>query len=175
MGVLVVPYSDSWPVLFASESDRLAAALSPWLVGSIEHIGSTAVPRLAAKPILDMLAPVSALDAARSAVPVLADLGYRHAEHRPREALWFYKQHGEDRETRTHQLHLTRPCSALWRERLTFRDALRDDPSLLLEYQDLKQSLAPRSGDLTEYTDGKRDFVLRVLRSTGVEPEAGLA
>ena len=169
MSVLVVPYSDSWPALFIAEADRLAATLAPWLVGNVVHIGSTAVPGLAAKPILDMLAPVEDLNAARSAIVVLAELGYRHADHRPDEALWFYKQQGEEHETRTHQLHLTRPDSALWRERLTFRDALRDDPSLMIEYQELKQTLASGAGDLTDYTGGKRDFVGRVLRSKGVD------
>lgn len=169
MSVLVMPYSDSWPLLFEAEADRLSATLAPCLVGSVEHIGSTAIPGLAAKPILDMLAPVEDLDAARSAMSLLADLGYRHADHRPREALWFYKQQGEEDETRTHQLHLTRPDSALWRERLTFRDALRDDPSLLVEYQYLKQALASDTDDLTGYTRGKRDFVVRVLRSKGVD------
>lgn len=168
MSVLVLPYSDSWPALFESEAGRLAAALGPWLIGSLEHIGSTAVPGLAAKPILDMLAPVEDPGAARSAIPVLADLGYRHADHRPRESLWFYKQQGQEWDARTHQLHLTRPDSALWRERITFRDALRDDPSLLIDYQSLKKALASDCDDLADYTAGKRDFVARVLRSKGL-------
>ena len=169
MSVLVLPYSDSWPVLFQAEAQRLAATLAGWLVGDIEHVGSTAVPGLAAKPILDMLAPVADLDPARSAIPVLSDLGYRHADHRPHEALWFYRQLGDDYDTRTHQLHLTRPGSALWRERLTFRDALRDDLSVLIEYQDLKHTLARSGGDLTGYTASKREFVIRVLRSKGID------
>ena len=115
-----------------------------------------------------MLAPVEDLDGARAALPVLADLGYRHADHRPHEALWFYKQQGEDHDTRTHQLHLTRPDSALWREWLTFQEALRDDHALLSEYQDLKQALASDNRDLTDYTGGKHDFVGRLLLSRGV-------
>lgn len=169
MSVLVVPYSDFWPALFAAEADRLTATLAAWLVGNVEHIGSTAVPGLAAKPILDMLAPIQDLNVARSAIPALAELGYQHADHRQHEALWFYKQWGDDYNSRTHQLHLTRPDSALWRERLTFRDALRVDPSLMIEYQDLKQTLASGTFDLTDYTAGKRDFVVRVLRSKGVD------
>lgn len=164
----MVPYSDSWPVLFEREAGRLHAALDPWLVGCVEHIGSTSVPGLAAKPVLDMLAPVADLDAAREAVPVLRELGYRHADHRPHEALWFYKQKEDDYGTRTHQLHLTRPDSALWRERIAFRDALRDQPTLVATYQALKQALAAGSGDLNDYTSGKRDFVAKVLRSKGL-------
>ena len=155
-------------MLFEQEAVRLQTALAPWLLGGVEHIGSTAVPGLAAKPILDMLAPVADLNDARAAVPVLADLGYMHGDHRPREALWFYGQEGEGFETRTHQLHLTRPDSALWRERVAFRDALRADASLLDEYQALKKTLAANGGDLTAYTAGKRAFVAGVLRSTGL-------
>ena len=87
-------------------------------------------PRPAAKPILDMLAPVADLNVARVAVPVFAELGYRHADHRPEEALWFYKKPAGDYESRTHQLHLTRSDSRLWRERLGFRVALHEDVGL---------------------------------------------
>jgi GrpB-like predicted nucleotidyltransferase (UPF0157 family) len=134
----------------------------------IEHIGSTAVPNLSAKPILDMLAGITDLDAAREAIPVLAELGYRHADHRPHEALWFYKQPGEKYEDRTHQLHLTQPDSTLWRERLAFRDALREAPRLRDEYESLKQVLSSAT-DLAAYTRGKRDFVSAVLLARGVQ------
>lgn len=166
-----MPYSDSRPVLYEAEAYRLPATLASWLVGDVEHVGCTAVPGLAAKSVLDMLAPADDLDAARSAIPLLADLGYRHADHRAKEALWFYAQPGEGYATRTHQLHLTRPDSSSWVERLTFRDALRDDPSLLTEYRDLKQALASDAVDLASCTAGKRDFVVRVLRSRGVDIE----
>ena len=168
MGVAVVPYSAEWPALFEQEATSLRLALEPWLVGGVEHIGSTAVPGLDAKPILDMLAGVGDLHRAREAVPVLAGLGYRHADHRPHEALWFYKQRGADDGTRTHQLHLTRTDSALWRERLAFRDALRADARLRVEYQDLKRSLADTSHDLSDYTRGKREFVAAVLQRSGI-------
>jgi GrpB-like predicted nucleotidyltransferase (UPF0157 family) len=168
MSVAVVPYSDAWPAQFEQEAALVGAALAPWLVGAVEHIGSTAIKGLAAKPILDMLGPVSDLEHARDAVPPLARLGYRHAAHSPREALWFYKQTGDDYGTRTHQLHLTRVESALWRERLAFRDALRADPELLSEYQALKCVLAKHE-DLVGYTDGKRDFVAKVLKRAGLE------
>lgn len=168
MKPVVEPYSQSWPGIFSEEAARLQTVLAPWLVGDLEHIGSTAIPNLAAKPIVDMLAPVAQLDAARRAVPVLADAGYQHADHRPYEALWFYRQSGQDYATRTHQLHLTRKDSALWRERLAFRDALRREPPLAAEYESLKRALAAGDGDLRYYTAGKREFVERVLEGAGV-------
>ena len=168
MGVTVVPYSPTWPAMFEAEAARLTAALEPWLVGGVHHIGSTAVPGLAAKPVLDMLAGIGDLDGARAAPPVLRMLGYRSADHRPHEALWFYKQSGQEYGTRTHQLHLTRTDSALWRERLAFRDALRADSGLRTEYDDLKRRLADGTDSLADYTSGKRHFVADVLARAGV-------
>lgn len=168
MAVSVVPYSECWPSQFESEATLLRECLSSWCVGEIEHIGSTSVRGLASKPIVDMLAGVKDLEQARQAIPVLAGLGYEHADHRPHEALWFYKQLGEDYAQRSHQLHLTQVGSALWRERLTFRDALRCDAGLRDEYQALKQTLAVTTSELMDYNQGKRDFISRVLRDNGV-------
>ena len=167
MPVTVVPYDDGWPGAFEREAVLLRDVLRPWLVGGVEHIGSTAVPGLAAKPILDMLAGVRALAQARDAVARLEALGYRYADHRPHEALWFSKQPSDDYASRTHQLHLTEVGSALWRERLAFRDALRADDGLRDEYQALKQRLA--DSELDDYVQRKRPFVARVLRSRGVD------
>ena len=146
----------------------LEARLAPWLSGAVEHIGSTAVPGLDAKPIVDMLGPVRDLHVARDAIPVLAELGYQRGEHRPDEALWFYKQTDKTYETRTHQLHLTCLDSRLWRERIVFRDALREDDGLREEYAGLKHALS-KAPDLDAYTDGKRAFVAGVLTSRGVQ------
>jgi GrpB-like predicted nucleotidyltransferase (UPF0157 family) len=87
---IVIPYDPAWPRLFEGERARLERALAPWLKGGIHHIGSTAVPGLAAKPIIDMLAGVRDLDEARAAEQPLAALGYVHREHRP-EAHLFVK------------------------------------------------------------------------------------
>lgn len=167
MSVAVFPPSRAWQAAFADEAAVLDAHLGPWLTGPVEHIGSTAVPGLPAKPIVDMLAPVADLAAARDAIPVLERLGYRHADHRPQEALWFYRQPGDDYATRTHQVHLTTHGSDLWRERVAFRDALRADTRLRDDYAALKNRLATGAG-LPEYTAGKREFVAAVLRAQGI-------
>jgi GrpB-like predicted nucleotidyltransferase (UPF0157 family) len=168
VSITLLPYSQAWPALFEEEATRLRDALRPWLVDGIHHIGSTAVPGLAAKPILDMVAGVADLGLARHAIPVLAALGYEHSDHRPNEALWFYKQPGADYRTRTHQLHLTRPGSDLWRERLAFRDALRSDPQLRADYEALKRALAAASDAVSDYAGGKRPFVEAVLERQGI-------
>ncbi len=165
-----MPYDPDWPRRFERERDRLEQALAPWLSSGVHHIGSTAVPGLAAKPVIDMMAGVQDLAEARAAFRPLRDLEYAAGVHRPHEAHWFHLPIAEDWALRTHHLHLTEPGSDLWRERLAFRDALRADDGLRAEYQELKLRLARAHGaDLQAYTRDKRDFVARVLAATGIQ------
>ena len=168
MGIEVRPYDDRWPVQFVQERALLEQALSPWLAAGVHHIGSTAVPGLAAKPILDMIAGVADLRAASAAVPALLALGYLQGEHRPHEALWFAKYAPGEPDRATHGLHLTEVGSSLWRERFAFRDALRADPELAREYAALKTRLAAEHTHLPAYTREKREFVASVLEGAGV-------
>lgn len=164
--IAVVPYDPEWPHLFEAERALLERLLAPWLDEGIHHVGSTAIPGLAAKPVIDMIAGVHDLAAAEAAVPVLEELSWVHAFHRP-GALWFRKGPAEQQ---THALHLTEPGSDLWRERVAFRDALRADPQLRAEYERLKQELAAaHPDDRLAYTAGKRAFVGRVLAAAGIE------
>ena len=142
--------------------------LAPWLDGEIEHIGSTAVTGLAAKPVIDMLAPVRDLEGARSAFEPLRSVGYEYREHRP-EAHAFAKPGGAAWWQTTHGLHLTERGSDLWVERLAFRDALRADPALAAEYEEWKLREANAAGADGPYAASKFDFVARVLADAGVE------
>ncbi len=153
---VVVLYDQAWPGLFEAERARLEVALEPWLEGGIHHIGSTAVPGLEAKPIIDMLAGVRNLEEARAAEAPLAALGYVYREHRPEAHLLFKEAYG---------IHLTEPGSDLWRERLAFRDALRSDPELRREYAQWKLL----HGGGKPYTASKTPFVARVLAGAGVQ------
>jgi GrpB-like predicted nucleotidyltransferase (UPF0157 family) len=150
-----VAYDPDWPRRFDRERTLLERVLAPWLFGGVHHIGSTAVPGLVAKPIIDMMAGVRDFVAARAAISVLSGQGYAHAPHRP-EAYRFSKPPSPNWYECTHHLHLTEPGSDLWRERLAFRDALRADPALRDEYQALKERLARVHGaDLPAYTADK--------------------
>jgi GrpB-like predicted nucleotidyltransferase (UPF0157 family) len=165
---VVVPYDPAWGRRFEAERTILEAALAPWLDGRIEHIGSTAVPGLSAKPVIDMIAPVRELEAARAAFEPLAAVGYRHREHRP-EAHCFHKPAGSEWWEATHGLHLTERGSDLWRERLAFRDALRADPRLAAEYREWKLREAREPGAETPYAADKFPFVSRVLAQAGIQ------
>ncbi len=162
--VALVAYDPRWAVEFEAERALVEAALEPWLVGAVEHIGSTSVPGLAAKPIIDMLAPVRGLSEARQAIEVLSGLGYGHGVHRPDEAHYFTKPPTDHWWERTHHLHLTTPTSLLWRRRIAFRDALRRRPDYRVRYEHLKRELAAAHGaDIAAYARRKDDFVNEVL------------
>lgn len=158
----VVPYSAEWPRRFETERAQLEVALAPWLEGGVHHIGATSVPGLAAKPIVDMMAGVRDFEEALAAYEPLLAGDWEHTPHRPGIAHHFSKPGCG--------LHLTEPGSDLWNERLAFRDALRADPELVAEYAALKLRLAEQHpDDIAWYTEGKREFVGRVLAGAGLE------
>ena len=171
--VTLFPYDPEWSRLFERERVVLESVLGNWLVGPVEHIGSTAVPGLAAKPIIDMLAPVRSLPEAAAAIPVVVALGYAHGVHRPEEAHFFFKPAVKNWWERTHHLHLTEPTSVLWRRRIAFRDALRSREDYRTRYERLKRDLAnAHGGDIAAYARNKDDFVNEVLGTSyiGVAP-----
>jgi GrpB-like predicted nucleotidyltransferase (UPF0157 family) len=163
----VVPYDAAWPAMFEAERRLLQDSLAPWLSGGIEHVGSTAVPGLSAKPVIDIMAPVRSLAESTSAIAVAARHGYLHHPYRAQVMHWFCKPSPT---VRTHHLHLVPLDSPLWRERLVFRDALRRDAALRTEYGALKRELAVRFPfDRDAYTDAKTPFVQRVLAAQGAQ------
>jgi GrpB-like predicted nucleotidyltransferase (UPF0157 family) len=159
--ILLADYDPAWPAAFESERERLAELLGNWLRGSIEHIGSTAVPGLRAKPVLDIMAEVESLEASRPAIQAVSRLEYVYYPYRADVMHWFCKPSPAHR---THHLHLVPLGSVLWKERILFREALRRDPALAAEYAELKTLLADRHRhDREAYTEAKSDFVVRVL------------
>ena len=160
--IVLLPYDPEWPRMFEVEHARLEQVLAPWLDGGIHHIGSTAIPAIAAKPIIDMMAGVRDFEEARAAYEPLLAAGYLHTPHRPGIAHHFSKT--------SFGLHLTEPGSDLWRERLAFRDALREDAALAAEYERLKLRLARETDDAATYLKAKRPFVAGVLARSGIAP-----
>ena len=168
--IAIVSYDFEWPRRFEAERALLADVLRPWLAGGIHHVGSTAIPGLAAKPIIDMIAGVGDFKEARAAYAPLQRHGYHHTPHRPGIAHHFSKPSPDPLDAQ-YSLHLTEPGSDLWLERLALRDTLVADPALAAEYQSLKLQLRERHPeDLAAYTTGKGEFVARVLELHGLEP-----
>lgn len=159
--IRLAPYDPSWPGCFERERGALNAAIEQWVTGGIHHVGSTAVPGLAAKPIIDILAGVESLDASRDCFEPLAGLDYLYAPYLADEMHWFCKP---DPSRRTHHLHLVPTGSARFRDELSFRDRLRDSPAVADEYTELKRELAQRFADDREaYTDAKTNFIREAL------------
>src|SRR6185295_17629540 len=152
----IVPYDASWPRLFREEREQLARLLAPWLAGPIEHIGSTAIAGLPAKPIIDIMVAVADLDTSRDALPAAASHGYLYFPYRADVMHWFCKPTPS---FRTHHLHLVPVGSRLWDDRLAFRDCLRRTPAIAAEYAALKCRLADlHRFDREAYTEAKGPF-----------------
>ncbi len=158
----IAPYDPAWPLMFAAERDLLVPVLARWLDGGIHHVGSTAVPGLGAKPVIDIMAGVRDLGQARAAIAPLADLGYLYAPYRD-GMLWFCKP---DPAHRTHHLILVEPSHPRWLDRLAFRDQLRADPQAATAYERLKRRLATEHRTEREaYTEAKTQFIHDTLSS----------
>jgi GrpB-like predicted nucleotidyltransferase (UPF0157 family) len=159
--VHIEDYDPMWPVLFSVERQRIVEVLEPWMAGPIEHVGSTAVPGLRAKPIIDIMVAVRTLEESRPAIDVLRSLSYGYYPYRADLMHWFCKPSPE---FRTHHLHLVPFRGRLWTERLLFRDYLRSHPQAASEYAMLKARLAEEHRfDREKYTDAKGPFIQRIL------------
>jgi len=167
--IAISAYDAGWPESFRREKEHLETCLPTDLVRRIEHFGSTAVPGLAAKPIVDMLVEVTDLQATKDQIaPLLEAQGYdyfwrpTHGDDGPPFYAWFIKR---DPETgaRTHHIHMVeRHFTEHW-DRLLFRDYLIEHPEVAKEYAGLKARLASASAkDRLAYTRGKTEFITRV-------------
>ena len=161
----IVPYDDGWPAAFERQRSRVEPVLRPWLVGPVEHIGSTSVPGLPAKPIIDMLARVTDHRHTAGIVEAMATVGWVHApEPGDDEARkWSFCFPGIAR--RTHHLHVHEVESPVWRSLPAFRDHLRTHPGDAAEYARLKMLLAAADAhDRPRYRAGKAPFITDLLK-----------
>ena len=150
-----------------TEKARLAVLLAPWLVGGVEHVGSTAVPGLAAKPIIDLMASVRDLDEViDQAGGALWDAGWWYVPPELDGRPWrrFFVKPDESGQHRYAHLHVIAAGHPRWAEQIAFRDALRRDDELARRYGDLKRRLAAEyAADREAYTEAKGEFVRDAL------------
>ena len=159
-GFSIAPYDPVWPLDFAAEADRLAESCRD-LPLRIEHIGSTAVPGLSAKPIIDILIGVPPRAAREPYVAAIRGLGYEHRGAAGIPGRNYFRRGSP----RTHHIHLVSWSSALWRDHLLFRDWLRRNESAALEYAVLKRELAAMFADnRLRYSESKGPFIKATLR-----------
>ena len=158
--VTLAPYDPAWVDMFAAERARILDALGDSLPLAIEHVGSTSIPGLVAKPVLDMLAGYPAGASLDAYVEALARMGWVHRGENGIPGREFFRRG----DPRAYHLHMAVRHGAFWREHLAFRDALRTRPELRDAYADLKLDLARRfPRDRESYTNGKTRFVRRVV------------
>jgi len=170
--VELTEYDPVWRKRFVEQQACLAGLLAPWLAGAIEHVGSTSVPGLRSKPIIDILAPVRSLAEARQAIPVLGSNGWLFwpADPNGTYRLWFLRP---DPAARTHHLQVIQYDDANARALIAFRDALRRDAGLRDRYDALKEELAGRHrSDRNAYSNAKTAFVQAVLGAEGAAPSS---
>ena len=172
--ITLAEYDPRWPDLFAEEAARIRATVGGDLILGIEHFGSTAVPGLAAKPIIDLLVAVRSLAEARErGVPALEAIGYSYWRDDPAPDRLFLVKGLPPNGPRTHHAHVVEPGVShdprlgefTFTDRLLFRDALRNDREEAERYAALKRDLADRFPDDREaYTQGKTEYVYRVMQ-----------
>lgn len=161
--VTIVDYDSRWPILYEEEKRRILEAVGH-KASAIEHIGSTAVPGLGGKPIIDMMAGVHQSTEADECVPLLRDLGYRDVTPEPDEPDWHYclskPYQGETAKLENFHLHFVKFMSDHWKRHLFFRDFLRTHPDVAKQYYKLKKKLATKYGsNRIGYTEAKTSFI----------------
>ena len=158
--VRLVPHHASWSEEFRREQHRLLAAIGARVV-AIEHVGSTAIPGIYAKPVLDIAVAIQDLNQASSLQPAMQQIGYDFPGDIgiPGERIF-----GRGPEILTHLVHVVQAAGAKWSEYLDFRDSLRSDVELARRYDQLKRELAQRfPEERAKYTEGKGPFIQCVM------------
>ena len=158
--VEIVNYDEAWPAAFEEERELLVSAVGAYLTGSIEHVGSTSVPGLVAKPIVDIQVGVAGLEESRPIFGSLESIGYSYDSVRP-DVMHFFDKRVPG--TQTYNLQLIPYRSDCWNMRIAFRDYLRSHPETAQEYAALKRELARRFRlDRAAYGEGKGPFIRRI-------------
>ncbi len=162
----LVAYDNQWPYLAELEIQTLCNVLPKKHIIDIQHVGSTAIPGMLAKPIIDIQIAVDSLYAIKNiAIETLKTLGYEYWYDNPdTERMFFVKGMPPFGEKRTHHVHIVEPSSKHWKEKILFRDYLISHPQIMREYEKLKRSLATQhTYDREQYTDAKTKFINDIL------------
>jgi GrpB-like predicted nucleotidyltransferase (UPF0157 family) len=158
--ITLAPYDEHWPAEFEAEAERIERVCAG-LPLRLEHVGSTAVPGLSAKPIIDILAGVPPRARRRDYVVALTGIGYEHLGAHGIPGRDYFRRGIP----RSHHVHLVSWSSTFWKEQLLFRDWLRAHPERRREYEVLKRELALTfAADRRGYGEAKGAFVRSVVR-----------
>jgi len=160
--VVIVNYNPLWQTLYESEARLIRRVLGSRIL-AIEHIGSTAVPNLGGKNIVDIMAGVNSLEEAKQCLAPLESIGYTEVIPQVNNADWYYCLE-KSQQTPGFHLHLVRFGSEHWKKHIIFRDFLRKNPKVAQEYCALKKELSAKYGtDRLGYTEAKTAFIESVI------------
>lgn len=160
--VRLAEYNPEWKQLFRKEQSLLKEALGNKFI-SVEHVGSTAIPGIKAKPVLDIMLAIADLDDWEQIQEPLAALGYKFRKDFRKEQQHILFVKGPEA-NRTHYLKVTELNSKFWTENILFRDFLVNNPKYRDEYGKTKEQLCKNHQDNRElYTKGKEEFIRRIL------------
>ena len=157
--IRVVDYNPDWPGIYQVEKVKLEQALGPLIV-DIQHVGSTSIPGLAAKPIIDILVGIKEYPMPDAAVQAVVDLGYVYmGEYGIPRRHYFHKG-----VPRSHHVHVIEMDNPEWDNFVLFRDYLRTHPQTLSDYEALKREMARKhEKDRVKYTESKSEFIKSVI------------
>jgi GrpB-like predicted nucleotidyltransferase (UPF0157 family) len=159
--VILVSHSELWHQLFAEEDARIRGAVGEHIL-AIEHVGSTSICRLSAKPIIDIAIAVREISDVEKCIVPIEDIGYKYRGEFGIPGRHYFVRG----EPRTHHLHMVELRSDFWRSHLLFRDYLRQHSGVAEEYEKLKRELAQKYKKNREaYTEGKAAFIEKLLRA----------
>ncbi len=169
--VVVCEYNPEWINLFEKEKNIVLNAIGKY-IEAIEHIGSTAIENLAAKPIIDILVGLKSLDDAKDCIPKLEELNYEYVQEveitLPNRR--FFRKPPKGTAKRKYHVHMVEVNNDFWIRQLLFRDYLRSNPKTLQEYETIKKLLAKKyPNNRVAYTMGKEGFILLVVEKAKQE------
>jgi len=160
--VKIVPYTEEWERLFEDERRLLWSVIGNYVI-DIQHVGSTSIPGLASKPVIDIAVFVTSLKVGEKCITPLEEAGYEFRQDGGILGRYFFAK--SSKENRTHNLHVEEMNGEFWENHILFRDYLRKHKEDVIEYADLKLELALKyENDRDSYASGKDDFIKRILK-----------
>lgn len=163
--IVIEEPTPEWQIKGEEEKKQLLSLLDPFEIIDIEHIGSTSIPSLPAKPIIDIMTKVKDFSRSDEMVAVLSEHDWNYIPPSLDQREWrkyFVKVHNNKRVA---HLHIVQEGSERWDEHLQFRNTLRNNPKLVAEYATLKKRLAHEfAGDREAYTEAKSEFIQKILK-----------
>lgn len=170
--IKIADYDPNWINLANLEIEQLRSVIGDNNLVDIQHIGSTSIPGAMAKPIIDLYISVNSIyEAKKNYILHLVNLGYLYWDENPSpDKLFFVKGMPPYGEQRTHHIHMVLEGSVYWRDRIAFRDYLREYPQDLKSYNQLKLELSYQYRyDRENYTDAKNSFIKGILKKSGIK------